>query len=223
MKNKDQQNKFEGVYWIEGKLATLNLNPGKQVYDEQLIKQDGKEYRTWDPTRSKPAAAIYKNLTTFPLKPGMKVLYLGFASGTTGSHFSDIVGKNGLIYGIEISERVLRDALTLGKERGNIVPLLSDARKPEDYYWLEEVDLVYADVAVPDMTNVIIRNCEMFLKKDGFAMIAIKSRSIDVTSKPQRIYQEERRKLEKHFNVADFVTLEPYERDHGFFVLKSRI
>ncbi len=219
------QNKreFEGTFWINGKLATINLTPGKQVYGEWLIKENGKEYRIWDPTRSKPASALYKNLGNFPLKTGMKILYLGFASGTTGSHFSDIVGKNGLIYGIEISERVLRDALPLAGERGNIVPLLLDARKPEDYSWIEEVDLVYADVAIPDMSQVFIRNCEMFLKKNGFAMIAIKSRSIDVTAKPQKVYQEERKKLEQFFNVVDFVTLEPYERDHCYFVLKSKL
>lgn len=223
MKKEFKKPQIDNTIWINNNLTTLNLTPGKQVYDERLIKEDGVEYRTWDPTRSKPAAALYKNLGNFPLKLGMKILYLGLASGTTASHMSDIVGKKGIIYGIEISERVLRDALPLAEDRGNIVPLLSDARKPEEYSWIEEVDLVYADVAVPDMTQVLIRNCEMFLKKNGFAMIAIKSRSIDVTSKPQRIYQEERKKLEQHFNVVDFVTLEPFERDHGFFVLKSKL
>ncbi len=222
-KNKNKNRKtFEGTFWINGKLATQNLIPGKSVYGEKLIKQGEKEYRLWDPTRSKPAAAIYKGLNNFPLTKNSKILYLGIASGTTSSHFSDIIGKEGIIYGIEISERVLREILPLAKERKNIMPILADARMPEEYSWIEEVDLVYADVAVPDMSEVLIRNSKFFLKDNGFAMIAIKSRSIDVAKKPQVVYKEEREKLEKYFNVIDFVILDPFERDHGFFVLKKK-
>ncbi|MBS3052218.1 MAG: fibrillarin-like rRNA/tRNA 2'-O-methyltransferase [Candidatus Aenigmarchaeota archaeon] len=214
--------KFPGIFLFKNNLATKNLVPGKRVYEEQLFKHNGIEYREWISFRSKPAAAIKKGLNQFPLLEKMKVLYLGLASSTTASHFSDIVGKDGLIYGIEISERVLRDTLPVAKERENLVPLLANGRNPESYSWIEEVDLVYADIAIPDMTEVFIRNCEFFLKPKGFAMIAIKSRSIDVTQKPQIIYKNERKKLENKFNVVDFVTLEPLERDHGFFVCKAK-
>ncbi|MFH8080683.1 MAG: fibrillarin-like rRNA/tRNA 2'-O-methyltransferase [Candidatus Aenigmatarchaeota archaeon] len=214
--------KAEGIYWINGKIATENLIPGKSVYGEKLVKKGGKEFRIWNPERSKPAAAIYKGLRMFPLKKNQKILYLGIATGTTSSHFSDIVGKNGIIYGIEVSERVLRELLPLAAERKNIVPILADARKPEEYWWIEEVDVVYADVAIPDMSEVLIRNCELFLKDKGFAMIAIKSRSIDVTKNPKIVYKEEREKLEKKFTVEDFVVLDPFEKDHGFFVLQKK-
>lgn len=213
---------FEGIFWVDNKLATENLVPGQQVYGEKIVKEMGKEFRLWDATRSKPAAAIYKNLKYFPLKKGSKILYLGIASGTTASHISDIIKSEGIIYGIEISERVLREILPVAKERKNIVPLLADARKPEEYSWVEEVDLVYADVAIPDMSDVLIRNSEFFLKQKGYAMIAIKSRSIDVTQKPHIVYKKEKNKLEKFFDVLDFVTLEPYERDHCMFVLRKK-
>ena len=221
-KKKKHEQHFENVFWIDNKLCTKNLSPCKKVYDEILIKTKDGEFRTWDARRSKPSAAIYKRLHHFPLKKDMKVLYLGFASGTTGSHFSDIIGKEGVIYGIEFSERVLRDALPVAEQRGNIIPILADGRKPEDYSWIEQVDLIYADIAIPDMSEVFIRNAKTFLKEDGFGMIAIKSRSIDVTEKPSVVYKKERQILEKFFNITDFVTLEPYERDHGFFVLKIK-
>ena len=220
-RNKQRQN-FEGTFWVDNKLCTKNLIPGKKVYDEFLFKSKQGELRSWDPRRSKPSAAIHKGLHQFPLKQGMKILYLGVASGTTSSHFSDIVGKEGLIYGIEISDRVLREILSIAKGRENIVPILSDARMPEGYPWVEQVDLVYADIAIKDQSEVLIRNSKVFLKLDGFAMIAIKSRSIDVTKRPTEVYTEERKKLEKFFNVIDFVTLDPYERDHGYFVLKRK-
>jgi fibrillarin-like pre-rRNA processing protein len=213
---------FEGIFWIDNRLATENLAPGQQVYGERIIKGDGKEFRSWDATRSKPAAAIQKNIRHFPLKKGSKVLYLGIASGTTASHMSDIVKKEGIIYGIEISERVLREILPIARGRKNIVPLLADARKPEEFSWIEEVDLVYADVATPEMSETLIRNCEFFLKPNGYAMIAIKSRSIDVTQRPHVVYKNERSKLEKFFNVLDFVTLEPFEKDHCMFVLRKK-
>ena len=79
--------KFPGVFYVDKNLATVNLVPGEKVYGEQLIKDKKTEYRTWDNFRSKPAAAIKKGLKEFPLKEGMKVLYLGIASGTTASHF----------------------------------------------------------------------------------------------------------------------------------------
>ncbi|MEM5792927.1 MAG: fibrillarin-like rRNA/tRNA 2'-O-methyltransferase [Candidatus Aenigmatarchaeota archaeon] len=213
---------FEGIFWLDNRLFTKNLTPGEKVYDEFLLKTKEGEMRSWDPKRSKPAAALYKGLHQFPIKNGMKILYLGVASGTTSSHFSDIVGREGIVYGIEISDRVLRELLDISRKRGNIVPILADARKPEEFPWVEEVDLIYADIAVKDQSEVLIRNSRFFLKPNGFAMIAIKSRSIDVTKKPQDIYKEERKKLEEFFHIVDFVTLDPYERDHGFFVLKRK-
>ena len=50
------------------------------------------EYRVWNPFRSKLAAAILGGVDKIHIKPGVKVLYLGAASGTTVSHVSDIVG-----------------------------------------------------------------------------------------------------------------------------------
>jgi len=214
--------KFENVFWIKGKLCTKNLVPGEQVYDERLIKTRQGEFREWDARRSKPSAAMYKNLHHFPLKRGMKVLYLGVASGTTCSHFSDIVGKEGIIYGIEISDRVLRELIPVAEKRKNIVPLLLDARRPELYPWIEEVDLIYADIALKDQSEILVRNAKAFLKPNGFGMIAIKSRSIDVTENPAIVYKKQRKILEKFFHVTDFVKLGPYERDHGFFVLKRK-
>jgi len=220
----EPQKKFPGVFLVDKNLATVNLVPGEKVYGEQLVKDKKTEYRIWDYFRSKPAAAIKKGLKEFPLKGGMKVLYLGIASGTTASHFSDIIGPDGIIYGIDIAKRVLRDLISHAEKRGNIIPILADTRKPEDYEKnvLEKVDLVYADVADPEEVKIFIRNCLKFLKPKGFGMIAIKSRSIDVIKQPQQIYKESKKQLEEYFEILDFVTLDPFEKDHGFFVCKLK-
>ena len=210
---------FPGIWKKDKHFLTKNLVPGFRSYTEQLVKIKGKEYRVWDPHRSKAAAAIMKGLKNFPLKPGQKVLYLGAAQGYTPSFFSDIVGKEGAIYAVEVSERAIRDLNPVAEKRGNIVPILASARSPDEYSWIEPVDIVYQDVAVPDQSEMIIRNCQRFLKKKGFAMIAIKSRSIDVTVTPFEVYRREIRKLGKHFKMIETVQLDPFEKDHLFAVM----
>jgi len=216
--------KFEGMFLLDGKLATVNLTPGHRVYGEELIKVKDVEYRIWDFWRSKPAAAIKKRLKQFPIKKGMKILYLGIASGTTSSHFSDIVGKEGLIYGIDIAERPLRELMPHAERRGNIIPILADSRTPEDYEKtvIEKVDLVYCDVASPDQVQILVRNSEKFLKPVGWAMIAIKSQSIDVTKGPKEIYKKCLKEFEKYFEIVDKLELDPYEKAHMFVVMKAR-
>ena len=213
---------FDGIFLLDKKLATLNLVPGRNVYGEDLVRAGKKEYRIWDFYRSKPAAAIKKGLKQMPLERGMSVLYLGAASGTTVSHFSDIVGKDGIIYAVDIAERVLREIIIHAEARGNIVPILADAKMPENYnnLVLGKVDLLYEDVASKDQIDIFIRNAETFLRNGGHAMIAIKSQSIDVTKPPRAIYKECLDKLSKHFKILDKVELDPYEKMHLFVVLK---
>jgi fibrillarin-like pre-rRNA processing protein len=221
---KKQITEFKCIFKIDGNFATVNLVPGEKVYGEELVKIKDIEYRIWDKWRSKPSAALAKGLKTFPLRKGQKILYLGIASGTTSSHFSDIIGKEGIIYGVDIAERVLRDLITVAEKRGNIVPILADARRPENYQnqILEKFDLVYEDVADPDQIEILIRNCEKFLKSNGWAMIAIKSQSIDVVKPPRQVYKECLEKLKKHFKILDKVELDPYEKHHLFVVMKFK-
>jgi fibrillarin-like pre-rRNA processing protein len=212
---------FPGVWRKGDRILTENLVPGTRVYGEELIKEKRTEFRAWNPYRSKPAAGIARGLKNFPLNHGMKILYLGIASGTTASHFSDIIGKDGTIYGVEISERSIRDLNHAAEARGNIVPILANARRPQDYSWVEHVDLVFQDVATDDQSEILIRNSERFLKPKGFAMLSIKARSIDVTKPPREIYRQELARLEKHFEILEKVELDPYEKDHMLVVMRK--
>lgn len=213
---------FKGVWMDRRRIFTASLVPHDVSFAKSTIMKDGREFREWDPERSKPAAAILKGIGNFPIGEGCKVLYLGIASGATASFFSDIVGENGVIYGVEISERSVRDLNAVAEKRGNIVPILADARKPEEYAWVEPVDVVYEDVASDDQSPIIIRNSERFLKKDGHAVIAIKARSIDVTKEPRKVYAEELEKLAKHFKILEKVELDPFEKDHLFVIMRPK-
>lgn len=211
---------FPGL-WNDGKkLFTENIIPGKTQYAKSIVKKAGKEYREWDPYHSKMAAAVEKGLKKFPIKKGSKLLYLGIASGQTASFFSDIIGKDGIIYGVEISERCMQDLNPVAEARKNIVPILANAKLPEQYGWVEKVDVVYQDVASDDQSEVLIRNCEKFLKPDGFAVMVIKARSMDVVKEPREVYKIELAKLEKHFKITEKIELDPFEKDHMFLVMR---
>ena len=214
---------FSGIYKSGNDIFTINAIPGAKVYNEKIVRQEGKEFRHWDPTRSKLAAAILNGLKENPIKNSTKILYLGASTGTTTSHVSDIIGKEGIIYAIEFADRVFQPLLELSKKRKNIMPLFTDARRPEKYAWIECVDVVYADIAQNDQTQIAIRNAKEFLKEGGFIMIALKSQSIDVTKSPRDVYEQEKKKLEKEgFDVLQSVNLEPYEEKHGFIVAKFK-
>lgn len=225
MKISEHEN-FKNIFWIrkvgeEPKLATINGNPGNQVYDERLIEMDGLEYRIWDPYRSKLAGTVFKKISELPLESGSKVLYLGAASGTTASHVSDIVGEEGMVYCIEVSSRPLRDLLVTCEGRSNMIPILADALHVEEYNALvEQADLIYQDVAHPDQTEIAIKNSEMFLKDGGRTMIALKSRSIDVTKEPTDVFRNEIKKLKGSMEVVDSSLLDPYSKDHAMVLLK---
>jgi len=196
-------------------LLTRNLVPGKHVYNEELVLRDGVEYRTWDPFRSKLAAAILRGMPEEVIKEGDRVLYLGASTGTTASHVSDIVGPNGLVVGVEFAPRVAREFVErVARERKNVLPFVADARDPTKYS-VAEVDVVYCDIAQPDQTEIAITNCSMLLKKNGRLLLSVKARSIDVLKNPERVYEEEKRKLEKAgFRVERIVDLRPFEKDH---------
>jgi len=113
--------------------------------------------------------------------------------------------------------------LPLTEKLTNIVPILSDARKIENYDWVEPVDLVYCDIADRQMTEIAIDNCKKFLKPSGILMLAIKSRSIDVTDSPKKIVQDELAKVkDAGFKVLDWKMLDPFEKDHGFIVARMK-
>jgi len=214
--------KFEGVFIVELedgslKITTKNLTPGRRVYGERLFRIGGVEYREWNPYRSKLGAAILKGISHVPLRNGVKVLYLGVATGTTASHVSDIIGLEGKLYGVEFAYRVMREFVTLAEIRKNLYPILADARLPHTYRnVVEEVDVIYSDVAQPEQAKLVADNADYFLKEGGHLLLAIKARSIDVTAEPSEVYRREIDTLKNRgFKIIDVVHLEPYDKDHA--------
>jgi len=222
---------FSAIYQVtleDGaqRLATRNLTPGRNVYGERLLRHEGVEYRVWDAFRSKLAAAILKNLKTVPIKPSHRVLYLGAASGTTASHVSDIVGEKGYVYCVEFAPRALRELVNnVCAYRLNMSPILEDARFPEKYEMFTggNVDDVYCDIAQPEQAKILADNADLFLKKSGWIMIAVKAQSIDVTKEPSEVYKQEIKVLKNRgFRIEEVVHLEPYDIAHAMIVAQMQ-
>lgn len=222
-----EQHRHAGVFIVKGKddaLATLNMDPGHSVYNEKrVVVEEGEkkvEYRVWNPFRSKIASAIGNGIENIYMKPGSKLLYLGGASGTTVSHCSDLVGPEGCVYAVEFSSRSGRDLINMAKRRTNVIPIVEDARKPQKYRMLVGmVDCIFADVAQPDQARIVGINAQYFLKNGGHFMISIKANCIDSTAEAEAVFASEIKKLqEMNFKPSEYVTLEPFERDHAVVV-----
>ena len=82
------------------------------------------------------------------------------------------------------------------------------------------MDVVYVDIAQPDQTEIAILNCKTYLKKGGYLMLVIKTRSIDVTQEPAQIIRSEIKKLNSNFEIVQEINLDPYEKDHGMVIAK---
>ena len=199
------------MLWIEGVL----VSEGKGgVYGEKMLRN----YRIWDPYRSKLAALYYKG-TGLELGKDDVVLYLGAANGTTVSHVADYTEA---VYAVEIAPRPMQDLLAVAGKRKNIVPIMADASRPERYApLLEPVDLLYLDVADPDQVGIAWRN-SIFLKQAGCALLMLKTRSIDVRSEPEDVLAESIAQLEaKDFVIRETKWLLPYHQDHAAILFEK--
>ncbi len=98
---------------------------------------------------------------------------------------------------------------------------MADARLPEKYSFVKDVDVIFEDVAQPDQDRILLENAK-YLKRGGIAMIAVKSQSIDVRLKPKEVYKKVIERLREKFEVVESLELDPYEKHHLFIVLRKK-
>ena len=181
------------------------------VYHERMLGGA----RVWDPYRSKLSALYYTGIGV-ELTPSMRVLYLGAANGTTVSHIADYVE---VVYAVEFAPRPMQDLLEVCRRRRNIIPIMADAARPEQYAPLvESVDLLYQDVAQPDQAAIVLRNC-VFLKPGGTVILMLKTRSVDIRKEPAEVFQDAIDSLTSAgLNFRDSEWLAPFHADHAGIV-----
>lgn len=212
-----KKTKNEGIFLDKNRLYTENpiSCKGIKVYNEKIIFYKNKEFRSWNPYRSKLAAAIIKSLN-FSINQDFKILYLGAATGTTVSHLSDVV-KNGLIYSIENSPIAMHQLLKVSEKRTNIIPIFEDAFHPERYsIFVSPVDLVYQDISQRNQAEIFIANVKRYLKNAAMGLLMVKARSIDISIKPKQVYDNVCSQIENEgFKINEVIELSPYEKDHA--------
>jgi fibrillarin-like pre-rRNA processing protein len=216
------EKKFNEIYFEGKKFYTKSLVKGK-VYGEKLITENKIEYREWNPFKSKYSAALNNGLKENIFFKGATVLYLGSAEGTTVSHVSDIVGQEGNIFCVDLSEIAMQKLVKLSEQRENILPILSDAGIIENYkeYLEDGVDVIFQDVSQKDQSEIFLKN-SVFLKKNCLAALSLKTLSISQTQKKEEILENEKKKLENVFEIKQIVNLEPFETGHYLILVKKR-
>jgi fibrillarin-like pre-rRNA processing protein len=207
------------VFAERNRLYTQSIDCGRRVYGERLVSAKGTEYREWSPQRSKLSAYLSNKGRSFPFKKNSKVLYLGASSGTTPSHVSDIACE-GKVFCVEFAPRMFRELVRACDTRPNMMPILADATNPSEYQFaVDGADIVYADVAQKNQSDIVADNVDMFGAK--FGMVSIKARSEDVTSDPKKIFRASEKRLEdRGFRILDARSLEPFEDSHEMIVFE---
>jgi fibrillarin-like pre-rRNA processing protein len=176
---------------------------------------DAREYRHWDPWRSKLAAYLARDGPPFDLPRVQTMLYLGGAHGTTVSHLADL-RPDGRIFVVEKSPSSFAALLTLSRDRSNLFPLLADAHLPERYRAdVGPVDLLYQDVAQRDQAAIFAENADATLAPDGFGLLMLKVRSVTQRRPVGQVLRETQRELgERGLRVRGSTDLGPFAREH---------
>ncbi len=210
-----RKSRYPGVY-TDGRGFYTRSKFKESVYGEKVLEYRGKYYRRWEPMRSKLSAAMHLHLKNFHFK-GSRVLYLGASTGTTVSHISDIAD---IVWAVEISPMSMQKLVHLAEKRGNIVPVLDDARYPERYsIFVEKPDVLYQDVSQRDQVDIFIKNMDFYSPKLGYLML--KTRTIDVRRKPKEIMQDKAREIGEMYSIEEIIDISKFQKDHYAIVVRK--
>ena len=214
------------IFWItvknKKKLATLNNASVNEVYNEKLIKMNGKQYNLWNPYTSKLAAAIVNGMEIFPILEKTKVLYLNSTIEKTLSHISDIIGVNGKIFILrDINENSKNFLENVMNDRTNVFTITRDNGDPAKFSSKTEmVNVVYVDITQHNETEVAIQNCKRYLTDGGFLMLVVPTKKIDFVNKPNGQNIEEIQKLQSSFEIIQQINLTDFFKEHSMIIAK---
>ena len=218
--------KADTIFWItvknKKKLATLNNASINEVYNEKLIKINGKQYNLWNPYTSKLAAAIVNGMEIFPILKKTKVLYLNDTIEKTLSHISDIIGVNGKIFILrDINENSKNFLENVMNDRTNVFTITRDNGDPAKFSSKTEmVNVVYVDITQHNETEVAIQNCKRYLTDGGFLMLVVPTKKIDFVNNPNGQNLEEIQKLQSSFEIIQQINLTDFFKEHSMIIAK---
>ncbi len=197
-------------FWTEA------VGPPPSVHGERWTSFDGRALRAFEPPRSKLAAALAAGWTAPLPRVGERWLYLGAASGTTASHVADLVGPAGRVYAVERSLRPFARLLKLAERWPNLLPILADAREPDQYAdRVPVVEGIYADVAQPGQAELAEANAQRYLDPTaGALLLALKTSSLGRAASRTAHLHSALSALEGTVRLEEPIRLDPFYRSH---------
>ena len=216
-------------------LWTRNAVRGVSVRGERRKTDSRIEWRSWDPTRSKVAAALLrtaKDSSEILPETGATVLYLGASYGSTCSRIHDQVcgagnHHGGQVVAVEISPRAMRDLSELARLRPGLVPVLGDARQPSQVapYVRDQVDWMHQDLSIADQAEIFVRMAGAFLRPDGTGLLSLKAaseRSSDGDD-DSRFAKAAKILRESDLEVIERINLKGFEEQHVVFLVRKTV
>ena len=214
-------------------LWTRNAVRGVSVRGERRKTDARIEWRFWDPSRSKVAAALLRTANDpSQLLPetGSTCLYLGASFGSTVSYIHDQVcgagnHHGGQVVAVEIAPRAMRDLSELASIRPGLVPVLGDARQPQTVapYIRGKADWMHQDLSIADQAETFVRMAGAFLRPGGTGLLSLKAaseRSSDGDD-DSRFAKAARILRESNLDVIDRINLKGLEEQHLVFHVRK--
>ena len=214
-------------------LWTRNAVRGVSVRGERRKTDARIEWRAWDPSRSKVAAALLRTANDpSQLLPetGSTCLYLGASFGSTVSYIHDQVcgagnHHGGQVVAVEIAPRAMRDLSELSSIRPGLVPVLGDARQPQTVapYIRGKADWMHQDLSIADQAETFVRMAGAFLKPGGTGLLSLKAaseRSSDGDD-DSRFAKAARILRESNLDVIERIDLKGLEEQHVVFHVRK--
>jgi len=230
-------NKSHSIVWgvkREGRsLWTRNAVKGVSVRGERRKREGRIEWRRWEQSKSKVAAALlrtrFEPSSLLPI-PGSTCLYLGASSGGTVSHIHDFVcgaenHHKGQLVAVEISPRMVRDLVRLSDSRSGLIPVLGDARKPEQIspFIRGKANWIHQDLSIADQAETFVRMATTFLAPGGIGLLSLKAaseRSSDGDDN-SRFQKAERILRDSDLVLIERIDLAGMEEQHVVFTCSS--
>ena len=214
-------------------LWTRNAVRGVSVRGERRKTDARIEWRFWDPSRSKVAAALLRTANDpSQLLPetGSTCLYLGASFGSTVSYIHDQVcgagnHHGGQVVAVEIAPRAMRDLSELASIRPGLVPVLGDARQPQTVapYIRGKADWMHQDLSIADQAETFVRMAGAFLRPGGTGLLSLKAaseRSSDGDD-DSRFAKAARILRESNLDVIERINLKGLEEQHLVFNVRK--
>ena len=126
---------------------------------------------------------------------------------------------------VEISPRMVRDLVKLSDRRPGLVPVLGDARKPEQVaaFIRGKANWIHQDLSIADQAETFVKMATSFLAPGGIGILSLKAASERSSEGDDnsRFQKAERILMESDLLLQERIDLKGLEEQHVVFTCSS--